>query len=231
MYKSEVNMKNKKIIIEIIIVLVIISLMMLKYQLKNRNLKNSLGDSIDIKNTIEEKKDSYERIIVVDGVTYVDGILLVNKKYSLPETFGNGVNEEAFKWLKLMQSDAKKEGLNLDLISSYRTYSYQKKLYEKYVKTYGQTMADTFSAKPGHSEHQTGLAFDIGKIDDSFGETKAGIWLAKNAHLYGFIIRYPKGKQEITGYKYEPWHVRYLGKDIANKVYKSGLCLEEYLKV
>ena len=91
--------------------------------------------------------------------------------------------------------------------------------------------ADTFSARPGTSEHQTGLAMDVGWIDDAFANTPAGIWLAENCYKYGFIIRYQKNKESITGYKYEPWHIRYLGKDIAKDVYESGLCLEEYLGV
>ena len=95
----------------------------------------------------------------------------------------------------------------------------------------GQALADTYSARPGHSEHQTGLAFDVGAIDDNFGSTAAGKWLANNAHLYGFIIRYPKGKENITGYKYEPWDIRFLGIDIATKVYESGLTLDEYLGI
>ena len=97
--------------------------------------------------------------------------------------------------------------------------------------TYGQELTDTFSARPGHSEHQTGLAFDVGAIDDDFANWPSGIWLKENAHKYGFIIRYPKGKQHITGYKYEPWHIRYLGVDLATKVYNSGLTLEEYLGI
>ena len=91
--------------------------------------------------------------------------------------------------------------------------------------------ADTYSARAGHSEHQTGLAFDVGKIDDNYGNTKEGVWLKNNAHIYGFIIRYPKGKEHITGYKYEPWHIRYLGVDIATKVYNKGVTLEEYLGI
>ena len=94
-----------------------------------------------------------------------------------------------------------------------------------------QAEADTFSARPGTSEHQTGLAMDVGWIDDSYGDTPSGKWLAANCYKYGFIIRYPKNKESITGYKYEPWHIRYLGTDIAKDVYDSGLCLEEYLGV
>ena len=91
--------------------------------------------------------------------------------------------------------------------------------------------ADTYSARAGHSEHQTGLAFDLNSLEESFGETREGIWLREHCWEYGFIIRYPKGKESITGYMYEPWHVRYLGKSAAKSVFESGLCLEEYLNV
>ena len=195
------------------------------------NIEYLVTDSSGNTNKIIRKVIVEERIVVKNGVTYVEGILIVNKKYSIPSSYGNGVDKEAYNQLKLLQSDAKKLGLTINLNSGYRSYSYQKTLYNNYVKKHGVAVADTFSAKPGHSEHQTGLAFDVGKVSDNFGLTKAGIWLSKNAHLYGFIIRYPKGKQTITGYKYEPWHIRYLGKEIATKVYESGLCLEEYLGI
>ena len=91
--------------------------------------------------------------------------------------------------------------------------------------------ADRYSARPGHSEHQTGLAFDLNSLDQSFGQTKEGKWIAANSWKYGFILRYPQDKEAQTGYMYEPWHVRYLGKDVAKKVYDSGLCLEEYLNI
>ena len=117
----------------------------------------------------------------------------------------------------------------MPLLSGYRSFDYQDKLYRKYAAADGVAAANTYSAWPGHSEHQTGLAFDIGSINNNYGNTPAGKWLAAHAHEYGFIIRYPKGKEGVTGYQYEPWHVRYLGVELATKVYESGLCLEEYL--
>ncbi len=177
--------------------------------------------------TVKEKP----RIYTENGITYVDGILIVNKKYSLPSTYNPGNNSEASYWLQVLRSDAEKNGHYLYLCSAFRSYWDQDYIYWNYVSTYGQELTDTFSARPGHSEHQTGLAFDVGYIDDDFGNWPSGIWLAENAHKYGFIIRYPKGKQHITGYKYEPWHIRYLGKDLATKVYNSGLTLEEYLGI
>ena len=170
-------------------------------------------------------------IKVLNGITYVEGILLVNKTYHLPKNYDPKVNEEALKNLKKMQADAKALGLNIPLISGYRSYETQEKLYNKYVKKDGENKANTYSAKPGESEHQTGLAFDIGSVDRSFANTIEAKWLAENAYLYGFIIRYPKDKTNVTGYIYEPWHVRYLGEKKAKDVYLSGLTLEEYLGV
>ncbi len=167
----------------------------------------------------------------VDSPTYINGILIVNKKYALPKNYNPGVDSTAYAALVNMQNDASANGYDLSLLSGFRSYNTQTNLYNNYVKRYGKDATDTFSARAGHSEHQTGLAFDIGKIDDNFGDTPSGKWLEENCHLYGFIIRYPKGKQNITGYKYEPWHVRYLGVDIATSVKESGLTLEEYLGI
>ncbi len=168
---------------------------------------------------------------VIDGITYVQGILIANKTYGLPSTYDPGTDNDAYNALYEMEEDAAKEGIILFLNSGYRDYDTQEAIYNNYVSMDGKAQADTYSARPGHSEHQTGLAFDLNSFEESFGETAEGIWLAKNCHKYGFIIRYPKGKEHITGYIYEPWHVRYLGKDTATKVYNSGLCLEEYLGI
>ena len=106
----------------------------------------------------------------------------------------------------------------------------QKYLYNSYVSRDGKEEADTYSARPGHSEHQTGLAFDLNSIDISFADTDEGKWVVDNCYKYGFIIRYPEGKDNITGYIYEPWHLRYVGVDLATKLYNQGdwITLEEY---
>lgn len=166
-----------------------------------------------------------------DGITYVNGIIFVNKDYSLPEDYDPKVNKKAYKALEKMQNDAMVLGLDLNLISGYRSYETQEKLFQKYALKDGEEKANTYSAKPGHSEHQTGLAFDIGSVDRTFENTDEAKWIEENAHLYGFIVRYPKNKTDITGYIYEPWHVRYLGVDVATKVKASGLTLEEYLGI
>lgn len=166
---------------------------------------------------------------IIEGPYYVDGILMVNKKYSIPSDFATGLDDEAISALYDLQAAARAAGYSLPLLSGFRTYDFQQGLYESYIYREGQAEADTYSARPGHSEHSTGLAFDVGSITDSYGTTPAGKWLAKNCHKYGFIIRYPQGKSNITGYIYEPWHIRYLGVENATKVYESGLTLEEYL--
>lgn len=165
------------------------------------------------------------------GATYVDGILIANKTYGLPSTYAPGLDSTTESQFNALSAAAAQEGLNIWLASGYRSYDYQSRIYNNYVSIYGSETADTFSARPGHSEHQTGLAIDVNSIDDSFAGTPEAIWLENHAHEYGFIIRYPKGKESITGYKYEPWHIRYLGVETATAVYNSGLTLEEYLGI
>ena len=126
---------------------------------------------------------------------------------------------------------ARKENLTIKVTTGYRSYNFQLTLYNNYVKRDGATAADRYSARAGHSEHQTGLAFDINKANSSFAGSPEAVWLAANCYKYGFIIRYPEGKESITGYIYEPWHVRYLGVETATAVFNSGLCLEEYLVI
>ena len=168
--------------------------------------------------------------------TYVQGVLMVNKKNPLPPTYNQGEDPKARAAFEQMAAAAKNEGFELVAFSGFRSYEYQQSLYDRYVSRDGKDAADRYSARPGYSEHQSGLAFDIGEkgnedlwLTDAFGESAAGKWLVNNAHKYGFILRYPKGKEDITGYMYESWHFRYLEGDTATKVYKAGVTLEEYL--
>lgn len=165
------------------------------------------------------------------GLTYINGVLVVNKTYSLPSNYNPGVDDEANAALQNMFRAAKADGIVLEIVSGFRSYDRQSTLYNNYVSRDGVAAADRYSARAGHSEHQTGLAFDLNSLEESFGETKEGKWLKAHCHEYGFIIRYPKEKEEITGYMYEPWHVRYLGEAVAKSITESGLCLEEYLNV
>lgn len=161
-------------------------------------------------------------------LTYIDGILIANKSYPLPSNYNPGVNPEAKAALDNMFAAAAAEGCSMRICSGFRSYSTQKSLYQKYVKRDGQAVADTYSARPGYSEHQTGFAFDINRASMSFEGTKEAVWLEQNAYKYGFIMRYPKGKESITGYQYEPWHYRYVGVQRAQKLFSSGLTIEEY---
>lgn len=179
--------------------------------------------------------------------------VLVNKEFALPEdytpqdlvypdvpfTFKDKIEKrmmrkEAATALEEMFAGAKKDGIYLAGVSAYRSHKTQTTLFNRYVKKDGEEKAKTYSAVPGHSEHETGLAIDVSASDgrcaaeDCFGETKEAKWLADHVSEYGFIIRYPEGKDAITGYKYEPWHLRYVGKEIAADIAKRGITLEEY---
>jgi len=130
-----------------------------------------------------------------------------------------------------MCKDAEKEDLKIIAMSSYRSYIYQLNLYNRYLKEDGQMKADSYSARPGYSEHQTGLAVDVyNGVEDytNFENTKEFEWMQKNAHKYGFILRFPKDKTDLTGYVYESWHYRYVGVKIATYIKENNLCFEEY---
>ncbi|NLP35197.1 MAG: M15 family metallopeptidase [Clostridiales bacterium] len=141
--------------------------------------------------------------------------------------------KEAREAFEEMSRVAREDGILLKAISTYRSYQYQEEVYLR-KKTPDMSMEeyrkerDRVSARPGHSEHQTGYAVDINDLEETFAETAAGIWLATNAYHFGFILRYPKGKEHITGYAYEPWHFRYIGKKHADKMQALGITYDEY---
>lgn len=166
---------------------------------------------------------------------YIDGVLIANKEFRLPKEFaGDDLANEAESKLSEMCAAAKLDGFNLTAFSKYRSYDRQAQLYSNYVARDGQEAADRYSAKPGASEHQTALAFDIGGLNSSkwasftFHEEPEAQWLAKNASKYGFILRFPEEKEGITGYRYESWHFRYVGEELAQKIYELDTTLEEY---
>lgn len=171
--------------------------------------------------------------VVKNGVTYIDGILVANKTYSLPSNYGTSLTNETLNAFNKMKSAAEKDGLNIYISSGFRSYSRQKTLYNNYVARDGKAAADTYSARPGHSEHQTGLAFDVNTISSAFHNTKEAKWLSSNCYKYGFILRYPKGKENETGYIYESWHFRYVGEELATKLYNNGdwITLESYFGI
>lgn len=143
------------------------------------------------------------------------------------------VRSDIYPYIKKMIEDAKKEGIEFIVDSGYRSYYYQQKVLEKLIEEVGD-VAYQKVALPGASEHQTGLAFDIAYYrdgifdDDVKGEDKEAIWLSNNSYKYGFILRYPKGKEEVTGFQYEPWHFRFVGIELAKKLFNEDITLDEY---
>ena len=179
--------------------------------------------------------------------------VLVNKKYGFPEGYEpkdlvypnvpfifnekiekRMMREEAAKYLEEMFDAANKQNIHLAGVSAYRSSQTQTTLFNNYVERDGIEKAKTYSAVPGTSEHQSGLAIDVSgsdgscAADDCFANTEEAAWLEDNAHNYGYIIRFPKDKDNITGYQYEPWHIRYVGVNLATELYNKGLTLEEY---
>ena len=179
--------------------------------------------------------------------------VLVNKQIFLPDGYepkdlvipnvafsfsGNHekklLREEAARALEALFEASIQEGLRLVAVSGYRSYERQYTIFTSNVRKNGLENTLNVSAMPGSSEHQTGLSMDVSTravsylLRESFGQTPEGIWLAENAHKYGYIIRYPLGKERVTGYSYEPWHIRYVGKELATHLYENGLTLEEY---
>lgn len=194
-------------------------------------------------------QDFYTNVIPVSKENADSLTVLVNKYHQLPDDFvpqnlkqldsqylkWDGylpMVEEARKAFMKMSDDARKEGLYILASSTYRSISTQKIIYNNYVKEDGVAKVDTYSARAGYSEHHTGLAVDYATKEKEYNKiegTKEDAWVRKNAHKYGFILRYPKGKEFITGYKYEPWHLRYLGTQLATTLYEKNLTYEEYL--
>lgn len=165
-----------------------------------------------------------------------DELVYPNVSLRVPGNESMKIRSDVAKAIQQMFADAKKAGLNPLFSSGYRSYNYQVTLYNGYVNSDGQAEADKQSARPGYSEHQTGLSFDICdanncQLEQAFVDTPLGKWVAENAYKYGFTIRYKENKQDITGYIYEPWHLRYVGLDLAKEVHKTNQTLEEFFKL
>lgn len=178
--------------------------------------------------------------------------VVVNKKNGIPESFipelvvpdvklrlspneeQMQINKPTATAIKELFDGAEKEGVTLVFGSGYRSGVLQKQFYDSYKAKDGQKGADTYSARPGHSEHQTGFSADLDSVGNKchleicWEDTIEGKWIKDNAYKYGFIIRYPKGKQSITGYQYEPWHIRYVGKELSQELHKTNKTLEEF---
>lgn len=173
-------------------------------------------------------------------------IFLVNRQNAISQYYvpsvrkvnGPGMSQsmrdDAATALEEMFAAAKAEGINLAIVSGYRSYTKQASIYSRKKASVGQKEADRVSARPGTSEHQLGLAMDLARkgssqLNSSFGKTKEGQWVKENAHRFGFIVRYLENYEEVTGYMYEPWHVRYVGTEYAQAIYESTLPVELFL--
>ncbi|SDO83625.1 M15 family metallopeptidase [Clostridium gasigenes] len=197
----------------------------------------------EVKKIVETRitKEEYDKKSTEDEksrkATYINGILLVNKKNGLPDSFGDAEDPKAREAFEEMKKAAGKDGLYINAFSTYRSFWTQNRLYWNYVASFGQEPTDTFSARAGFSEHQTGLGFDVGGADRSlwanqeFQYTAEAEWLKNNCYKYGFILRYPEGKEWKTGFVYESWHFRYLGEEHSKNFNNNNLTLEEYLGV
>lgn len=166
----------------------------------------------------------------VDGVLMIDGHAIINKSYGAPETYNPGpLQDSEMAYAKLVEA-ANADGIKVFIVNSYRNYANQKTFYDSMVEMLGKKEADRYYGKAGHSDNQTGEAFDLNRIDSSFADTKEGKWLNDNCYKYGFIIRFPKDGEKFTGFAYEPWHIRYVGPETAKKLYNDGkwMSLEEY---
>ncbi len=183
-----------------------------------------INSTLVLANKANRFEDNFKPINLVNAKSKHSGN--VNRR-KLREVAANAIDK--------LISAAKKDGIEIQTVSCYRTISYQKGLFKRYAAKDGEKKAAMYSSRPGHSEHHTGLCADVSSpsmnygLGTSYGNTKEGKWIAKNAHKYGFIVRYPKGKKDITGYSYEPWHIRYLGVPLATYLKETGLCYEEFI--
>lgn len=210
---------------------------------KQKNNDKSITDVVAIIN-VGADKDWYKDPKKADTTKGV--LMLVNKFNYLTDDYtiddlvdmsilyafnGKQIKSEVYDAFKSMAIAAKKESLKLVANSTYRTYAYQKSIYTSYKNSEGTEYADSYAARPGYSEHQTGLAIDISTLTsttDNFKDTKEFTWLIANAYKYGFILRYPENKEYLTGYSYEAWHYRYVGKEVAKKIHDEGITFDEY---
>ena len=205
----------------------------------------SVTEDTEVTTKTPAYNDSHQE---ADGTTVISGILLVNKEHPLPADYApdytNGAGQstslqgDAEAAAEAFLAAANAQGNSMYILSGYRSYDVQASLFANYAAAHGEDKANTFSARAGQSEHQTGLAFDVGDAAHSGYNLQTSIdqfpgvqWMMQHCAEYGFILRYPEGKEKITGYQYEPWHFRYVGVEAATAIMSSGLTLEEYLGV
>ena len=184
------------------------------------NNSNIIANLVVVNNYNKLDKNYVPKNLVKVNIPFIDSISEEEEQ----------LEENVALQLEKLVKMASSEGINYLGTSGYRSYKSQKEIYYNRVKSQGLKKANEYVAKPGTSEHQTGLCIDLTNEDRWFVEvTKEAKWLKENAHKFGFILRYPKGKEDITGKKFEPWHIRYVGEDIAKYIYENNLTLEEYV--
>jgi len=215
----------------------------LTYYEKNQNLnKNEIVTRInthlddEFYNNTEKANDTLGKFVILNKHYYSDNnykgkdLVDVSNKYHI-WGYNFQLSKECYEAFLKMYEDAKNAGFAFKINSAYRSYETQIKIYQGWVNQDGQKLADTYSARAGHSEHQTGYAFDVRDYPyttDDYGKTASFTWVSKNAYKYGFIIRFPENKEYITGYQYEPWHYRYCGLECAKYIHDNDITFEEY---
>lgn len=204
--------------------------------LSNEDIITRVNIGLDNKyyTNTKETKHLNKIYILTNKYLYMPSNYIPDNLENINPKYANGTKKlvkEAKIMFEKMVEDASNDGYTIRVISAYRSYEYQNILYNKYVDKDGISLADTYSARPGYSEHQTGLVVDIDNIKtdyNNFESTNEFNWMQENAYKYGFILRYPKGKENITGYTYESWHYRYVGKEIAKYIKKHDITFDEY---
>lgn len=252
MRRSRIHNKKLKQFAIIASMIVVLTTSMIYIITSNKFDKNIVSKTM----SAEENRVNDKNAIITNSDVYEEDnskiakaeILVVNKEISIDEEYvpenlvvpnvaSNKeikVTDEVAEYLEGMFEAAKNDGINLIVVSGYRSYGYQKLLFDESARINGLEHAKKYVAVPGYSEHHTGLAVDVisetyTMLDEGFENTKEFTWLQNNMSEYGFILRYPKGKEDITGYNYEPWHLRYVGEDIAEDIEMTGVTLEEYI--
>ena len=243
MVKRKIRRKRKR---RVIIVFSFIAVVLTTYffiNLNNRRIDstNNRIESIGKFRDKTNKSNSSQNLILVNKSNSLsrnyqpDDLVIPNIRFdNIADDMVQYVRYDAAIALEELFQSAESQGINLIAVSGYRSYSYQDNVYRNEVNTVGRIEADKYVAKAGESEHQTGLSMDILSdeylsLDDGFENTIAFSWLENNMSKFGFILRFPKGKEDITGYSYEPWHIRYVGISAATEIMEEGLTLEEYL--
>lgn len=211
--------RYRRLIKRLIILILIVAVFKFGFNnVKNVNNPDDIVVLVNYKNQIS--KDYVPKDLVVPNIEFAFNGDDPKKQMRKPAALA----------IEKMFDEAKSQGINLYGVSGYRSADRQKQIFNNQVQAVGEIRAKEYVALPGESEHQTGLAMDVGRLEGNFGQSKEGKWLRDNAHNFGFILRYPEGKEHITKINYEPWHFRYVGIKPATEIYNNGLTLEEYLE-